>query len=199
MFFRLSGRPRRPRLETDILEGEVEPALDALAHHVGDADPAGLGQPLQAGGDVDAVAENIVALDDDVAEVDADAVADADVLAPLRLPLGHRLLDPGGRGDRVDDAGELDQHPIARGLDDAAVVFGDCRVDHLVAVRPLARQGARLVRLHEPGVPDHVGRQHGRQPTFASRCAHATSSPVAEHSEAMSAPRDATLTGASTR
>ena len=38
-----------------------------------DADPAGLGGRLDARGDVDAVAEQIPALDDHVAEIDADA------------------------------------------------------------------------------------------------------------------------------
>ena len=44
-----------------------------------DADAAGLGQRLQPGRDIDAVAEEIAALDDDVAEIDADAQADPPV------------------------------------------------------------------------------------------------------------------------
>ena len=42
-----------------------------------DADPAGLGQRFEPRGDVDAVAEDVAVLDDDVAEIDADAKFDA--------------------------------------------------------------------------------------------------------------------------
>jgi hypothetical protein len=37
--------------------------------------------------------------------------------------------------DRVDDAREPHQHAVAGGLDDAAVVLGDFRVDELAAQR----------------------------------------------------------------
>jgi hypothetical protein len=39
---------------------------------IGDADTAGLRDPLQPGGDIDAVAENIVVVEDDVPDVNAD-------------------------------------------------------------------------------------------------------------------------------
>ena len=41
------------------------------------ADAAGFGDALQSRGDVDAVAENVVALDQYIAEIDADAIEDA--------------------------------------------------------------------------------------------------------------------------
>src|SRR5215470_327367 len=45
---------------------------DAFVDDRGNANAAGLGQRLETGGDVDAVAVNVVAFDDDVAEIDAD-------------------------------------------------------------------------------------------------------------------------------
>jgi hypothetical protein len=36
-------------------------------------------------------------------------------------------LDADGAADRIDDAGELDQHAVARRLHDAAVMPGDGR------------------------------------------------------------------------
>jgi len=41
--------------------------------------------------DIDAIAHNMVALDDDVAEIDADAVKHAPILRQVRVPLGHQL------------------------------------------------------------------------------------------------------------
>ena len=67
------------------LEAEVELVLDLVVDVAGDADAAGLGEAFEAGGDVDAVAEDVVGLDDDVADIDADAEADAPVLGLIRL------------------------------------------------------------------------------------------------------------------
>ena len=46
--------------------------------------PPGLGDPFQAGGDVDAVAEDVVAVGEDVSDIDADAEFDP----PLGRPVG---------------------------------------------------------------------------------------------------------------
>jgi hypothetical protein len=46
-------------------------------NRVGNKHPAGIGQRLDPCGDVDAVAIEIVTLDDHVAEIDADAKLDA--------------------------------------------------------------------------------------------------------------------------
>ena len=47
---------------------------------VGDADGARLGDAFEAGGDVHAIAEDVVVFDDDVADMHADAEFDALVL-----------------------------------------------------------------------------------------------------------------------
>ena len=51
---------------------EVELVLDVIVDGLRDADGTGLGERLEPGGDVDAVAENVVAVDDDVAEINPD-------------------------------------------------------------------------------------------------------------------------------
>ena len=64
-------------LLAEILEGDVvEPVADLVAHRAGDADAARLGKHLEARRDIDAIAENVVLLDDHVAEIDADAELD---------------------------------------------------------------------------------------------------------------------------
>ena len=42
-----------------------------------DADATGFGQSFQAGGDIDAIAEDVAVLDDDIADVEADTEFDA--------------------------------------------------------------------------------------------------------------------------
>ncbi len=62
-----------------------KPAFDLRLHGCRDAGPAGLGERLQPGRHVDAVAEQVVALDHDVAQIDADAEAHAVLLAKVRV------------------------------------------------------------------------------------------------------------------
>ena len=73
------------------------------------------------------------------------------------VALGHRLLHLDRAAHRIDDAGELDQQAVAGGLDDAAVVLGDLRIDELAAQRFEAFERAFLVRPHQPRIPRHIG------------------------------------------
>src|SRR6476619_3464030 len=95
--------------------------------------PAGIGEGLDTRGDVDAVAIEVVALDDHVAEIDADAQLDAVVRRDTEVVLGHRLLHLDRAAHRVDDAGKLHQHTVAGRLDDAALMLGDLRIEELAA------------------------------------------------------------------
>jgi hypothetical protein len=93
------------------------------------------------------VAEDVAVLGDDIALVDADAEFDAAVRRSLAIQLGQRRLYFAGTPQGVDDAGELDQQPVARGLDQPAAMLGDLRVDHLGTKRLEPTQRAILVGL----------------------------------------------------
>ncbi len=66
------------------------------------------------------------------------------------------MLDLGGAQHRIGDAVELDKHSVTGGLDDAAAVLGDGRIDELEPMGPEARERPSLVDLHQPTVADHV-------------------------------------------
>jgi hypothetical protein len=51
---------------------EIELIPDLLVNGVGDANGARPGESLEAGGDVDAIAEDVAAVDDHVAKIDTD-------------------------------------------------------------------------------------------------------------------------------
>jgi hypothetical protein len=59
-----------------ILKTNVHPIADALMDNGGDADPAGLCERLQTCGNIDAIAIDVVALNNDIAEIDANAQHD---------------------------------------------------------------------------------------------------------------------------
>jgi hypothetical protein len=60
---------------------------------VGEANAARLRDPLKARGDVDAVAKDIAVIDDDVADVNADAELDPEFARDLSVLRGHTALD----------------------------------------------------------------------------------------------------------
>jgi hypothetical protein len=148
-------------LLAEIAKGEVELTGGILLHPGRDADAAGFGERLEAGGDVDAVAEDVAVLDDDVPDVDADAEFDVLAGSEPGVAFGHPPLDFGRAAQRVDDAAELDQEAVADGLDDPAVMRGDSRVDQFGADRLQAFERALLVGADQARVAGHIRGEDG--------------------------------------
>ena len=121
------------------------------------ADPTGRGERFQARGDIDAVAEDVPALRDDVSEIDADAKPDASVVWYIRLTIEHAALDLGGAPHRVDDARKFRQQTVTGILDDAATVLRDLRINQLPEMRLEALVRALLVGLHQTRIARHIG------------------------------------------
>jgi hypothetical protein len=72
----------------------------------------------------DAIAKNVVvALDEDVAEVDPNPEEHTPVLRDALVALGHHRLHCYGTFDRIDDRGKLKEHAVSRGLHEASPVF----------------------------------------------------------------------------
>ena len=91
-------------------------------------------------------------------------------MSPWWMPMRNSMRRSGGSGalllaiaacisaaQRVDDAGELDQEAVAGGLDDAALVLGDLRIEELAAQLLEAFERALLVCPHQPRIPRHIG------------------------------------------
>jgi hypothetical protein len=74
-------------------------------------------------------------LDDDVAEIDADAELDAALFRDTVIAQCHRALQRDSAAHRIDDAGELDEEPVAGRFDDPPAIFRYRRVRQLAADR----------------------------------------------------------------
>jgi hypothetical protein len=120
-----------PRPVTAIAAGLPVSLAHLIAHDPADADPARLSQGLKPGRDVDAVAVDVVVIDDDVAEVEPNSKFDAPLRRHLDIPLRHAALDFDRAAHCVDNAGELHKDAVAGELDDAASVLLDFGVDEL--------------------------------------------------------------------
>ena len=136
-------------LRADVLEGEAQLVQDLIAHYSADANPAGLSQRLQARRDIDTIAEDVIAVDDDVADIDADTKIDSFFLRNSGVAFGHTALHVDRTTHRVDHAGELQQETIARGLDDPAPMFGYLGINQVLAVGLQSRQRGAVVTAHE--------------------------------------------------
>ena len=112
-------------LLAQVLEAEAQLVAHLIVDIARNQDAARLGECFQPRCHIDAIAVNIILIADDVADVDADAKFDATIRSHIGIAFGHAALDVDRVAHRVDDAHELHQHPIARGLDDAAVVLDD--------------------------------------------------------------------------
>ena len=121
-----------------------------LVNVAGNAYRPGFGEALHACGDVDPVAIEIVAVDDHIAQADADAQDDPRVLGQIGVALGEHALDLDRALDRVDGAAKLGKGPVTGVLEDAPVEPLCRRVEHLGAQRLEPREGPRFVLFHQP-------------------------------------------------
>jgi hypothetical protein len=119
--------------------------------------PPGSARASSRAANVDAVAIDVVAIDDYVAEVDPDPENDALVLGVIAIAVDHCPLDFDGAAHGIDYALEFHQHAVAGGLDDAAAVLRDLRIDELAAMRFEAFERAFFVGSHQPRVARHIG------------------------------------------
>src|SRR5262249_13581306 len=97
------------------------------------------------------VTHQIVALDHDIADMDADAQRQATLVVGF--------LYRRGAAYRLNSAGELDQEAVAHRLEEPPGVFGDLWLDHSGPQSLKPRQRPSLVAADELRVADHVGHQ----------------------------------------
>src|SRR5215471_12272529 len=107
-----------------VIKGRVNTIAQIFMHADRHADAAWCGDLLQTGGDIDAITKDVVPLDDDVADVDADAEGDAPILGQLGGAASHRHLDLDRTAHRIHHARELQEQPVAGGLDDPPSMAG---------------------------------------------------------------------------
>src|ERR1700733_5077960 len=77
------------------------------------ADAAAFGDAFETGGNIDAVAIDGVAFEDDVADVHADAKRHLAVALSASIARGHRPLNFSSATDAFDGAGEFRKQPVA--------------------------------------------------------------------------------------
>jgi hypothetical protein len=151
-----------------VRETNVDPIADALVDDGGDADPTWLGQRLQARGDVDAIAVEVVLFKDDIAEIDADSEHDGRLARGCIRQRRAGALHRKGAVYGIDHAAELDDGTVADQLYDAAVVGGDGWIEDGLSVPLQSSQRARLI-----GPPSGVNSRPRQQRGWQAAVRHA--------------------------
>ncbi len=134
---------------------------------------------LQARGYIHAIAIEIVAIHDQVAEMQADPKHDGGVVGLTLVGLGHGLLELDGRAQCVDGTGELDQGPVARQLDQAAAVAGQGWPKAVGAMGLQPGKGAVLITTHQARIANDIRRQNCRQSPYNPLAGHQAPKAVA--------------------
>jgi hypothetical protein len=158
-------------LLAEILEAVRELAPNMVAHASRDAASAGLGQPLDAGGDVDAIAEDIAILHHDVADIDADAEPHPAIIREFLIRQGEVSLDFDRALDGSEDAAEFGQHAIAGCVAYPSAVLGNERIGD----GAMSREGGKrrhLVDTHQAAVALDIRRQNGDEFSLEMWCFH---------------------------
>src|SRR5262249_51060228 len=128
-----------------------------------DAYSAGISQLLEPGRHIDAFAVAIVAVDDNLTEIDSDPNLDSPVLRHVGTSLRQAALQRHRAFHSIDDAGKFRQQSVAHQLEDAAMVFFDLRLEELSAAGAEAIKASRLVLFHESRIADDVGGKDRRK------------------------------------
>ena len=134
-----------------VHESNIELVTHLIVDLPRDRNTTGISDALDAGSNVHAVAHQIIALHNDVADMDADAQRQS----PLRVG----LLDCLRRLYRLHGTGELDQEAVAYRLKQPPGMLDDCGLDDIRAQRLELGQRSRLVTADELRVADDVGDQ----------------------------------------
>ena len=152
-------------LLAEIGHGDRQSRTDLVVHRRRDPDRIRLGERFQTRGDIDAVAQQIVTVDDHIAEMDADAEPHRSSFGIPRCVRSDRILYCYCALHGGDCAGEIRHHAVAGGMKDAAAMLRDQRVDD-AASRLQPRNRADLVERHQPAVADDIGGKNRRELAF---------------------------------
>ncbi len=125
----------------EIRERDRQPVADGRPHGLRNADSPGLREVLDARGSVDAVAIDVAAVLDHVAEIHADSKFDLARRARIRVADRELGLNLQRALQRVERGVESREHGVARIVDDTPFVPHDGRSEQIemIGQRPMGR------------------------------------------------------------
>jgi hypothetical protein len=151
-----------------ILKRGIELPANLALCVIRNADPAWLCDALKAGRNVNAVAIDVIVVEDDVADVNADAKLDPSLPGHIDIFDGDPPLDLHRAARRIDGTGELHQHTVASRFHDATAMQCDRGVHQRLPEGLKLGQRPFLVPAHQKAITGNICRQNRRQSPFHS-------------------------------
>src|SRR5215471_18692677 len=146
-----------------ILKRKIELIAHFIAHNAADADAPWLRQGFETRRDVDAVAIDVLPVNDNIAHVQANPKLNTPLRRNLGIALGHLPLDIDSTAQGVDDTGKLNKHAVARRLNNAPAVFRDLGIDDRASVALERGQCAFFIQTHQPRIASDIRCKNGRK------------------------------------
>jgi hypothetical protein len=132
-------------LRTHILKGDFYLATNLPVSIVGNANTTRFCDPFETHRNIHAVTKDIIVLDDNITDVNADAKFDPLDLRYIDILLGHAALNFVGTSHGIDHAGELGNSAVPGILDDTSVMLSDFGIEKCSSKRFQSRQRAFFV------------------------------------------------------
>ena len=144
--------------------------------------PPRLCKSLQAGRDVYPIPKKIVALNDDVADVDADAEMHLLNGRSIRILLAYGVLNFDCAFHGIHGTGEIGKHAIASRVEDPTAMRGDQVIDDDPVCCEVAKS-ADLISPHQEAVRLDIGCEDRRELSFDPVSFQGSAPPNPEYSE----------------
>jgi hypothetical protein len=136
------------------------------------ADAPRVRQPFESGRNVHAIAVDVVAIDDNVAEINTHAEVNPTTLWCIGVPGIHTFLNLDTTTYCIHDRGKLYQDAVASTFDDSPSMLCDLHVDELAAMSLQARKRPFLVLAHQPAIAHHIGGKDRGKPALSTFLRH---------------------------
>src|SRR5262245_51757658 len=153
-------------LLTAIIKWDVELSLQVIICGAGDKNSPRFANLLEAAGDVDAIAEQILTLHHNVPEINANAEDDGVLNWSADLCFCSSCLHRYRAGNRVNDRAKLRNDTVTHHLHDSAVMNCEQRVKDLATQSPHGGKSSSFIGFDQPRVTNDVRSQYCRKPAF---------------------------------
>ena len=112
---------------------------------VGNANTTRLCDPFETHCNIDPITIDVIFVDDNITDVNADAKFDPLVLRHIGILFGHAALNFDGASYGIDHAGELNESAVPGILDDASAMISDFGIEKRLSKSFQLRQRAFFV------------------------------------------------------
>src|SRR4029453_2755969 len=122
-------------LHSGVFQCHVEFVRKMLVGCCGNGDPSRICDFLESCSYIHAVAQDVVTVDDDIANIEADTEQHLPLVSDLPIAFGHSTLKLNRTLESFDHAGKFEQQAVTHRLDDAPMMLTDLGPNQFFAMR----------------------------------------------------------------